>query len=257
MGLGSIGTLVGLRAKAFGMLVVAYSRKLTAARASSSGFERAESVLDLARRSEVFSIHVPAGGETKKLVSRQVLAALPDGAMVVNTSRADVVDQDALLDEAKSGRLSIALDVFANEPKVGEAAFQSELTALPNVYGTHHIGASTEQAQDAIATEAVRIVSEFLTGGVVPNCVNLAQRTPARFQLSVRHYDRVGVLANVLNEIRNAGINAQEIENTVFEGAAAACCKIQLDSRPTEEVLNRIRARSQEVIFADFVELRE
>jgi D-3-phosphoglycerate dehydrogenase len=64
------------------------------------------------------------------------------------------------------------------------------------------------------------------------------------------------VLANVLDAIREAGINAQEIENTVLKGAASACCKIQLDSRPSEEVLNRIRSRTGEVIFADLVELR-
>jgi D-3-phosphoglycerate dehydrogenase len=85
--------------------------------------------------------------------------------------------------------------------------------------------------------------------------VNIARRTPARFQLIVRHHDKVGVLANVLDAVREAGINAQEIENTVFDGASAACCKIQLDSRPSDEVLARIRSRPEEVIFADLVEL--
>src|SRR5439155_3300777 len=122
--------------------------------------------------------------------------------------------------------------------------------------GTHHIGASTDQAQEAIGEEAVRIVEEFLLRGDVPNCVNIAKKTPAQFQLIVRHFDRVGVLANVLNEFREAGINAQEIENTVFEGAAAACCKVQVDSRPSDEVLGKIRARTNEVLFADLVELR-
>ncbi len=84
----------------------------------------------------------------------------------------------------------------------------------------------------------------------------MAQKTPARFQLIVRHHDRVGVLANVLDTIRQAGINAQEIENTVFEGASAACCKIQLDSELPAEALQSIRARGEEVIFADLVELR-
>jgi D-3-phosphoglycerate dehydrogenase len=200
---------------------------------------------------------LPASSETKGLISAQVLAAMPDGALLVNTSRADVVDQAALLAEAKRGRIWVAADVFDKEPKGGEADFASELTQLPNVYGTHHIGASTEQAQDAIAQEAVRMVDSFLREGMVPNCVNVAQRTPARFQLIVRHHDKVGVLANVLDAVREAGINAQEIENTVFDGAASACCKIQLDSRPSEDVLARIRSRTQEVIFADLVELRK
>ncbi|MFP2930996.1 3-phosphoglycerate dehydrogenase family protein [Pyxidicoccus sp. 3LG] len=256
VGLGSIGMAVAERGKAFGMRVVGYSRSLTAVRARSLGIEAAEGLLPLARQSDVLTVHVPASADTKGLISRQVLAAMPDGATFINTSRADVVDSEALLAEARSGRLFVALDVFPDEPKGGEASFASDLGRLPYVYGTHHIGASTEQAQDAIATETVRIVDAFLHEGVVPNCVNIADKTPARFQLLVRHHDRVGVLANVLDTVREAGINAQEIENTVFEGAHAACCKIQLDSRPPDEALERIRSRTDEIIFVDLVELR-
>ncbi|MHB8873441.1 MAG: NAD(P)-dependent oxidoreductase [Myxococcaceae bacterium] len=255
VGLGSIGAAVAVRAKAFGMRVLAFSRQLTPARAGLFGAELSPGLVELARGCEVLSVHVPGGAETRGLVSAQVLAALPNGALLVNTSRADVVDASALLAEAGSGRLRVALDVFAKEPAGGEAPFESELAKLPNVYATPHIGASTEQAQDAIADEAVRIIESFLSRGVVPNCVNVARRTPARFQLIVRHFDRVGVLANVLSDLREAGINAQEIENTVFEGAAAACCKIQVDSRPSDEVLSKIRGRAAEVIFADLVEL--
>lgn len=257
IGVGNIGTAVGQRGRAFGMRVVAFSRSLTPRRANALSFERAESPIAVAREADVLSVHLPASKETRGMISAQILAALPTGSIFVNTSRADVVDQAALLLEASSGRIWVATDVFENEPKTGEASFSSELSKLPNVYGTHHIGASTEQAQDAIAQETVRIVDSFLSGGVVPNCVNVAQRTPARYQLIVRHHDKVGVLANVLDAIRVAGINAQEIENTVFEGAAAACCKIQLDSRPTEDVLDLIRSRTGEVIFVDLVELRD
>jgi D-3-phosphoglycerate dehydrogenase len=256
VGVGAIGTAVGQRARAFGMKILAHSRTLSAARCQSLGFEKAESLLSMARHVDFLSVHVPASAETKGLISRDVLAALPTGSFFINTSRSDVVDNAALLEEARAGRLKIATDVFENEPKGGEADFVSELGQLPSVYGTHHIGASTEQSQEAIADEAVRILESFLTEGVVPNCVNIARKTPARFQLIVRHFDRVGVLANVLAELREAGINAQELENTVFEGAASACCKVQLDSRPSDEVMGKIRARSQEVIFADLVELR-
>jgi len=255
VGTGSIAVATGQRGLAFGMKVRAYSRSFSEARAAELGFERADSVMALARDADVLSVHVPGGPDTKGLISRAVLAALPDGALFVNTSRADVVDQAALLAEAKSGRLRVAVDVYDQEPKGGEADFQSELARLPNVYGTHHIGASTDQAQDAIAQEAVRIVDCFLNRGEVPNCVNVARRTSARWQLIVRHLDKVGVLAAVLQEIRQAGINAQEIENTVFEGGAAACCKIQLDSKPPVEVVEKIRT-PQEIIFVDLVELR-
>ena len=141
------------------------------------------------------------------------------------------------------------------EPQGGKAEFHSELAKLPGVYGTHHIGASTEQAQDAIARETVRILASFLRTGEVPNCVNVLEHTPARCRLVVRHLDKVGVLANVLDAIREAGINAQQLENTVFQEAAAACCVIELDERPGAEVLERIRARRGEIIFADVFEL--
>jgi D-3-phosphoglycerate dehydrogenase len=254
LGLGSIGTEVAARGNAFGMRVLAYSRSLTAARARLHQVEPAESLLALARRSDVLTVHVPAGAGSRGLVSAAVLAAMADGALFVNTSRTDVVDSAALLAEARSGRLRVATDVFDEEPAGGEAVFDSALARLPNVYGSHHVGASTEQAQDAIARESVRIVGRFLAAGEVPNCVNVSERTPALWQLIVRHYDRVGVLAGVLGAVREAGINAQEVENTVFAGAAAACCKIQLDSRPSDEVLARIRAPG-EIIFADLVEL--
>jgi D-3-phosphoglycerate dehydrogenase len=256
VGAGNIGRAVGQRALAFGMQVLAHSRSLTAPKARALGFEWGESPLVLARASDVLSVHLPSSPESRGIISAQVLAALPKGALFVNTSRPDVVDQAALLREAAAGRIWVATDVFEKEPKTGEADFRSELAQLPNVYGTHHIGASTDQAQDAIAQETVSIVDSFLNAGVVPNCVNIARKTPARFQLIVRHHDRVGVLANVLDAVREAGINAQKMENTVFDGADAACCKIQLDSRPSDEVLARIRGRSEEVIFADLIELR-
>ncbi len=256
IGLGAIGTAMAERGLAFGMRVVGTSRSLTPERAKALGVERAESPLAVARQSDVLTVHVPATSQTQGLVSRQVLAALPDGSTFINTSRADVVDGEALLEEARRGRIFVATDVLPDEPKGGEATFHSELGKLPHVYGTHHIGASTEQAQDAIAREAVRIIDRFLNEGVVPNCVNIAEKTPARYQLIVRHQDRVGVLANVLDAVRQAGINAQEIENTIFEGAQAACCKIQLETRPPDEVLERIRARTEEIIFVDLVELR-
>lgn len=257
LGLGSIGLEVGRRGLSFGMRVVAASRSLTPERARHQGFDFASSAVALARESDVLTVHVPGGKETKNLISAEVLAALKTGALFVNTARADVVDQEALFRETSSGRLRVATDVFENEPKSGEDAFQSRLAQLPGCYGTHHIGASTEQAQSAIAEETVRLIRVFLRTGVVENCVNIARRTPARCQLIVRHHDRVGVLANVLGTIREAGINAQEIENTVFDGAAAACCKIQLDARPDEEVLAKIRARTEEIIFADLIELSE
>ena len=254
-GVGSIGREVARRALALGMRVMGWSRSLDDRAARALGIERAPDLLSLAREADFLSIHLALSKETRGLVSRDVLAAMRPGAALVNTARAEVVDQEALLEAVRAGRIRVATDVFAGEPEKGQAEFDSPLAKLPGAYGTHHIGASTDQAQDAIARETVRIVESYVRTGQVPNCVNVARRTPAKARLVVRHLDRVGVLANVLSLVREAGINAEEIRNTVFEGAEAASCAIDLDERPPDELLARIRARREEILFAHCFDL--
>jgi D-3-phosphoglycerate dehydrogenase len=251
-GLGAIGQETTWRARALGMVVHAWSRSLDEARAKTLGVERAPDLATLAARVDALSIHLPLTAETRGAISRPVLEALRPNAIVVNTARAEVVDQAALLALARAGRIRVATDVFDGEPAGGAAEFRSELALLPNVYGTHHIGASTEQAQEAIARETVRIVAAFAGGRPVPNVVNLARKRPAQARLVVRHEDKVGVLARVLGLVREAGINAQAIENTVFEGAQAACCTIELEQRPAQELLDRVRA-APEILFVECV----
>ena len=248
-GVGSIGREVVKRAQALGLHVVAWSRSLDDARAKALGVERAPDLLSLARRADALSLHLALKPETRGLVSREVLEALRPGALLVNTARAELVDQAALLELCQAGRLRVGTDVFAGEPEKGQAEFVSELARLPGVYGTHHIGASTAQAQDAIARETVRIVDAFVKSGQVPNCVNVARKTPARARLVVRHLDKVGVLANVLGLIREAGINVEEVRNTIFEQAQAASCAIDLVERPPEALVERIRSLRDEVLF--------
>jgi len=250
-GLGPIGQETARRAQGFGMKVVAWSRSLDDDKAAALGVDRAPDLLALARHADVLSLHLPLKPQTRGLVSREVLGALKPGALLVNTARAELVDQAALLEAVKAGKLRVGLDVHAGEPEKGQADFDSELAKQPGVYGTHHIGASTAQAQDAIAAETVRILAAFVRDGSVPNCVNVARSSPARARLVVRHFDKVGVLANVLGALREAGINVEEVHNTIFEGAAAACCVIQLGARPDPALLARIAARRDEVMFVE------
>jgi len=253
-GTGAIGREVARRGLALGMRVLAWSRSLDDRAARELGVERARDLLALAREADFLSLHLALTKETRGIVSREVLAALRPGAALVNTARAELVDQEALLEAARAG-LRVGTDVFAGEPEKGQADFDSPLAKLPGVYGTHHVGASTEQAQDAIARETIRIVETFVRTGLVPNCVNVAGHTPARARLVVRHYDKVGVLANVLGLIREAGINVEEVRNTVFEEAQAASCAIDLDERPPDALVSRIRARSDEVLFVHSFDL--
>jgi len=147
------------------------------------------------------------------------------------------------------------LDVFAQEPAAATGEFTDPIVSAGFVYGTHHIGASTNQAQEAIAAETVRIVSTFMRSGQVPNVVNLAKQSPATHRLIVRHRDRPGVLAHVFEQLRMRSINAQETENVVFAGAEAAVARINLDAAPDAGALAAIREGHPDVLTADVVKL--
>ena len=127
-----------------------------------------------------------------------------------------------------------------SNPPPAPASSPTRSSKSKNLYGTHHIGASTDQAQEAIAAETVRIVREFKETGKVPNVVNLARQTPATHSLVVRHLDRPGVLAGVLDAIKSEHINVQEMENIVFDGAEAAVARINLDNAPSRETLESV-----------------
>jgi D-3-phosphoglycerate dehydrogenase len=210
---------------------------------------------EVAATCDILSIHVALAPETRNLVDAAVLARLRPGAFVVNTARAEVMDYAALEAAVREKGLRVGLDVFRDEPAAGTGEYRDPLLDLPNVYGTHHIGASTEQAQEAIAAETVRIVSSFKQSGKVPNCVNLATRTPATHMLVVRHRDRPGVLAHVFDQLRAASINVQETENVIFAGAEAAVARVNLDGRPSDAVLALITSGNEHVLSVQLVKL--
>jgi D-3-phosphoglycerate dehydrogenase len=241
VGLGAIGLEVVARAKAFEMPVVAWSRSLDDDLAARLGIARADSVHALAAASDVVTVHCALTTETKGMLDARFFEAMKPGAFFVNTSRGEVVDSAALRKAIAERGIRAGLDVFEREPAGGSGTFEDDIVKLPGVIGTHHVGASTDQAQGAIAAETVRIVAAFVSSGEVPNAVNLASRTPATHVLSVRHRDRIGVLAHVFGVLRAAGINVEMTENVVFAGAEAACARIQVGSAPQAEVLEEIR----------------
>jgi len=255
VGVGKIGAEMIPRAQAFGMRVVAWSRSLTPERAAELGVEYKASPADVARDADIVSVHVALNADTKAFLETNFFAAMKEGAYFINTARGEVVDQAALRAAMKSRGLRAGLDVFAREPTSATAAFTDEIANETNLYGTHHIGASTDQAQEAIAAETVRIVREFKETGNVPNVVNLARQTPATHRLVVRHLDRPGVLAAVLDAIKSEQINVQEMENIVFEGAEAAVARINLDKAPSQTILEGLRAGNADVIELSVLEI--
>jgi D-3-phosphoglycerate dehydrogenase / 2-oxoglutarate reductase len=248
IGVGKIGQEMIPRAAAFGMPVVAWSRSLTPEKAEALGVEWKESPLDVARAADVVSVHVALKPDTRGMIDAEFFDAMREGAYLVNTSRGETIDQQALIDAIHAKGIRAGLDVFAVEPTSAVADFEDPIGNETNVYGTHHIGASTDQAQEAIAAETVRIIKSFKETGQVPNVVNLAQRTPATHRLVVRHRDRPGVLAQVLDAIKAEHINVQEMENIVFEGAEAAVARINLDKAPSGTTLDRLRSGNGDII---------
>src|SRR3989454_106990 len=255
VGVGKIGQEMIPRAKAFGMPVVAWSRSLTPERALELGVERMETPLEVARTADIVSVHVALKPDTRMLIGPDFFKAMREGSYFINTSRGEVVDQGALIEAMKSKGIRAGLDVYAAEPTSGTGEFTDAIAKETSLYGTHHIGASTDQAQEAIAAETVRIIKSFKETGQVPNVVNLAAHTPATHRLVVRHRDRPGVLAQVLEAIKAEHINVQEMENIVFEGAEAAVARINLDKAPSSATLDRLRGGNEDVIELNVLEI--
>jgi D-3-phosphoglycerate dehydrogenase / 2-oxoglutarate reductase len=262
IGFGSIGQEMARRAHAFGMPVLVWSRRFT---------ERGAAALDelppdleisvintpeeVAERADVLSVHLALTKDTRNFVNASLLGRMKKGAFFVNTARGEVVDYAALANAVQANGIRVALDVFASEPSAPTADFNDPIVSMPMVYGTHHIGASTDQAQEAIAAESVRIIRTYAETGKVPNVVNLCSRTPATHMLVVRHRDRPGVLAHVFEHLRTGNLNVQETENIIFEGAQAAIARINLDGEPPAPLLQQIERGNEDILHLHLVKI--
>ena len=230
VGLGEIGLAVAERASAFGLDVRAIRKdrdEATEERIGSLGIELVDSLEELVETSDIGSIHVPATSETESMFDARLLGRMKEGAILLNTSRGDIVDEAALLDALETRALRAGLDVYPDEPGSGATDWSSKLAQHPHVVGTHHIGASTAQAQKAVAEGVVEIVDAFVRGEIL-NCVNLAPTRLGTHTLHVRHFDRVGVLAGVFDILRRRELNVEQMENRVFEGRNAAVATIDV-----------------------------
>jgi D-3-phosphoglycerate dehydrogenase len=262
LGFGSIGQEMAVRAAAFGMTTLVWSRRFGREGALEMAELRPGSAIRVmpspeavVEGSDVVSVHLALTPETRNFVGAALLERLRPGSIFINTARAEIVDHAALAEAVRRRSIRVGLDVFPEEPGAGAAAFAPALVAQPGVYGTHHIGASTEQAQEAIAAEAVRVIRVYSETGRVPNVVNLATRTPATHRLVVRHRDRPGVLAHVFDKLRAWNLNVQETENVIFEGASAAVASIHLDAEPPAELLHAIEHGSGDVLSLQVVKI--
>jgi D-3-phosphoglycerate dehydrogenase len=233
------------------MRVVAWSRNLTHEEAERLDLVYALTPLEVARLADAVTVNVAATPETKHLVNAEFLAAMKPGSYLINTARGSVVDEAALQQAVRERGIRAGLDVFQNEPGASTGEFASAIAQTPGVYGTHHVGASTDQAQVAIAHEVIRIVQSFRATGEVPNVVNRLARSSATHVLTIRHRNRPGVLAHVFGVLAGAEINVEEVENIIYHGAQATLARIHLDGQPESSALTRIREGNPDIISAE------
>lgn len=250
IGTGSCGYEVIRRVKAFGMNVKAWSRSLTPDKAIEMGVQYAATPLEACQGADALSVHLSLSDQTRGIIGKQELEALNKGGYVINTSRGGIIDEEALLIAIEKHALCAGLDVFENEP-ASDGNFMNDTTQNASVYGTHHIGASTVQASDAVGDATIDIVNTWHKSGVIKNCVNLAYKSPADYQISIRHADKVGVLAFILEAIREHNHNIQEMENIIFQGGKAACAQIQIVGKPSKQMLDLIKT-SENVFSVTF-----
>jgi D-3-phosphoglycerate dehydrogenase / 2-oxoglutarate reductase len=174
IGFGRIGQLVAKRAQSFEMEVVAFDKFVSAERFRDLGVEGAAGLEELLGRSDLVTIHTPKTPETINLIDAGAVAAMKQGARLVNCARGELVDLDALMEGLESGKLAgAALDVFPSEPFTDHPIFSRD-----DVVVTPHLGASTAEAQDRAGVVTAEQVTEALTGGVVTNAVNIAAVRP-------------------------------------------------------------------------------
>ena len=275
LGFGNIGQEMAKRAQAFGLNIAVWSEigvetdrsglpidlpLLVRLRPISGSpleplIKVCKTPQEVAEQCDILSVHLALNDKTRHLVNADVLNRLKPGSFFINTARGEVVDYAALEQAIKDKGLRVALDVYAKEPTSGVADFEEPLVKLPNVYGTHHIGASTDQAQEAIAIETVRIVKTYVETGRVVNVVNLSRETRASHVLVVRHKDRPGVLASVFEVLRAEKVNVEETENIVFTGAQACVARINLDAAPSEAALQKAMAANPDILDVQIVPL--
>jgi D-3-phosphoglycerate dehydrogenase len=240
IGLGSIGKAVAKAAHGLNMNVLAWSRSFVPEMDNEFDIGYAASPIEIAENADVISVHVAATPETHHLCDEHFFARMKDGAIFINTSRGNVVDTSALKTAMQEKNIKVALDVFEDEPGSGFATFE-DVQFAKTITATPHIGASTDQASEAIAAAVVEIIDRYKKTGKPINVVNVRQEACDCSTLVVSHYNKVGVLAGILSEIRQVGINIEEMDNTIFSNGAAASATLKIDKQPPDKVVDRIR----------------
>ena len=241
VGCGNIGGIVATRAIGLKMKVVAFDPFLSAERAMELGVEKVE-LADLFKRADFISLHTPLTEKTRNIISADAIATMKDGVRIINCARGGLVDEVALADAIKSGKVAGAgFDVFTEEP-----AKENVLFGLPNVVCTPHLGASTSEAQENVAIQVAEQMADYLVNGAVSNALNMpsitAEEAP-RLTPFVKLADQLGSFAGQLTETSLKGIRI-EYEGDVAEMNTRALTSVVLAGvlKPLLQTVNMVSA---------------
>lgn len=213
IGCGNIGSIVASRALGLRLRVIAFDPFLTADRAMELGVEKVE-LDELFARADIITLHTPLTERTRNVVSREAIASMKDGAMLINCARGGLVDEVALREALDSGKIAGAgVDVFAEEP-----AKQNVLFGAPNLICTPHLGAATTEAQENVALQVAEQMSDYLVRGAVSNALNMPSITAEEAPMLTPFVALAEKLGSFAGQLTETGIAGVRIE---YEGAVA------------------------------------
>jgi D-3-phosphoglycerate dehydrogenase len=243
LGIGNIGKEVAKRALAFDMKVLAVDPFLTKEQIEGMGATKIETAKELSEQADILSIHVPALPETIGMINKEFLSHLKPDSVIINAARGNLVNEDDILEHLdKVKGFWYGADVFKNEPAGKEADFDHKLAKHPKVVGSHHVGASTLEAETAIGIEAVRMVKEYGASKKVNNCVNLAMDIKKTHCISAKYMSKVGALAAILAILDKNGLKIEELKNEVFKDRKACVSEIHFtgDVAKKDEIIGEM-----------------
>jgi D-3-phosphoglycerate dehydrogenase len=214
IGAGNIGSIVADRAQGLKMKVIAFDPFLTPERAQTIGVEKVE-LDELLRRADFITLHTPLIDATRNIINADAIAKMKDGVRIINCARGGLVDEAALAEALKAGKVAgAAFDVFVEEPATSNALFE-----LPNFIATPHLGASTTEAQENVALQVAEQISAYLMSGEISNALNFpsitAEEAP-RLTPWVKLAETLGSFAGQLTENPITGVRIE------YEGSVAA-----------------------------------
>lgn len=213
IGLGRIGLTLAKRALAFEMKVIGYDPFLSEERAREFGIELFREVDDVIDKCDYISVHTPLTPETKGLINAERMKKMRPGARIINCARGGIIDEADLVEAVKNGTIAGAgLDVYPQEPPAAD----DPIRGVANIITTPHLGASTEEAQEAVAVEAADIITAFLVNNEVRHAINMAPISGTELQETKTYLDlgyRLGLLQTQLlkQRFKSAGIQEAKI----------------------------------------------